>query len=185
MRVRNDTAERVATRAPPPDFGIQVPDLDRYTEETVGITRVVIGVNPDEVMEKYRLAQERAADLRRKAAKVEGLLASYKARHWTAGTSPSHYDQERKALLHRIIQDEKRARGGKGALNDLDSWAHAQKDYTDFIRAGREERHKMEMLAADLSAINKEIESALGAVAYFDKAARMVEEMIRLSRKTI
>jgi hypothetical protein len=178
MRVTADGA----VRRPPPGLP-PAPDLNRYDRQTHDVVRVVVGTNPQEPLDLYLGAQKEAARIRDDMREVDALLASHKARYWAAGTSPSFYDVDRKALLARLKHQLRADYTGVKVTNDaLDDEAHAHREYRDFIDREREGRLEMEVLQKKMSGLQSKLETALGVIAYYDRAIRLTEEMVRFAR---
>jgi hypothetical protein len=173
---RIGTALPPSALPPPPDLSKRQSDLD------LEIVRVLIGVDPQEVLDKYADAQENAGKIREEISMVSAELADLKARHWGSGTNPSHFDMERKELLSRVmirILENMEASGEKRPTEKvLEAMAHGDKEYTRFLEDGRVERRDMERLQERLGAAHRRLETAQGVIEYYRMAHKSVDSLI-------
>jgi hypothetical protein len=172
-----DDARQVIPNLPPP------PDLDRYREETVETVRALIGINPQEVLDLYLASQQRAAKVRDRITEVSSELASYKARYWASGQGSSFSDLDRKALLARLMQEERNRRTSKVTVAELEDYAHSHRQYLEYLKAEEKGRWEMERLQAQLSGLRNDLETALGVVEYYSKAHKSCESMVWFARE--
>jgi hypothetical protein len=159
------------------------PDLDRYRADSpVETLRALIGTNPQDVLDLYLAAQQRAGLIRDRITEVSAELASYKARHWASGQGSSFSDLERKALLAGLMQEE-RGRRGKVTVAELEDHAHSHLDYLDYMRSEERGRWEMERLQAQLVGLRNNLETALGVVEYYAKAHKSTDSMVWFARE--
>jgi hypothetical protein len=140
------------------------------------------GFDPEETLEKMRLAQKKLEELRDEESTLAGQLAMYEARYGY----PSHFEHERKANLCTLMEGERNrqlARGEKPTEKQLDNFAHAHANYLAFLDAAKRERLEWNRLKAKLVEVQNEIEVAKGAVTYYERKARLNESMIFHSGK--
>lgn len=158
------------------------PNLDRFKEQTEEVVRAVVGVNPQQVLDLYLAAQQKAGKIREEIAEVSSLLVSLRARYWTISTNPSHFDIQRKILLKQL-SEEIRQEEGKMSDARADAKAHAHPDYIDFIQREEKGRLEMEFLLQKQAALQDKLETALGVVEYYAKAHQSCQSMIWFARE--
>jgi hypothetical protein len=162
-----------------------LPDLGKYSDDVLDVVQITVGTDPQPVLDLYLAAQKQAGKIREELAEIGSRLASHKARYWGNGTNPSFFDIDRKNLLARIserIRNDRLGRGEKVTEAALESAAHADRDYLDFIDRERVGRLEMELLQVRHSGVRDRLETAMGVVSYYDKAIRLTEELIRFAR---
>lgn len=162
---------------PPP------PDLDKYRVVTTETVRALIGTNPQDVLDLYLEAQQRAAKIRERIKEVSANLASFKARYWASGTSSSNSDLERKALLAKLRSKERDRRTEKYTIPEIEDAAEAHPEYIGFLKAEERGRWEMERLQAEVSALKGDLETALGVVEYYSKAHKSCDGMMWFARE--
>jgi hypothetical protein len=145
--------------------------------------RVLVGTNPQDVLDLYLAAQKKAGQIREKISAVATELADYKARFWSSGTSPSHYDTERKALLAELREKVRARSTERKTVDAIDDEARTDRRYREFIEEGGQERWQMERLQAQVSSLHRELETALGVVEYYSKAHQASQSMIWFARE--
>ena len=183
MKVSKYTSPDISEeRAPPPGLP-PAPDLEKYREVTVETVRAIIGVNPQDVLDLYLEAQQRAAKIRDQITEVSSELASYKARYWANGQGSSFSDLDRKALLSSLMQEERDRRTTKVTVAELEDHAHSHRRYLEYLKAEEKGRWEMERLQAQLAGLRNKLETALGVIEYYSKAHKSIDGMLWFARE--
>lgn len=185
MRVRSEYADEAEEQVQSKDPAVRYADF--ISEEVVKIVQVTVGTNPQEPLDKFALAQDRVAELRRRATRTEAEVAQLKARYWGNGANPSQFDLERKRLLAELdIAERDRANlaGEKLTEPKVDAAIHAHPRYVALVEKAANDRAVLASKLVSLREAEDDVAAALGAVAYYEKAVRLAEEFLRFGRRT-
>lgn len=161
--------DRLMAPAPMPTGGYSADVSDRLES--------MVGVDPRDTLAKLREAQQVTAGLRKRIAEKKAELASYKARYGY----PSHWEHERKALLSRLMNNERikhQIRSEKFTESALESQAHAHEEYRSFLSDGLRDRQVMERLDAEVARLHGEIETAEAVEVYYERHCRLNDSLI-------
>lgn len=142
------------------------------------------GVDVEAVLQDFRDSVEKVAEAGKEIARIKAEMAMLFARHGSGKASQSHFEYERKAKysevaearrteLLRMDPEARKAAIGSDKVSEayLESYAHANPAYLQFLEHARGEKRRLEELQAKLSLAFAKQEHAKGVQTYL--AARL------------